>query len=475
MSHSAKGSVAILGVPVDNLSMEEVIRLIEERILEGGFHQIATANVDFLIKSIHDEELYEALCRCDMVLADGMPLIWASRIMGTPLRERVAGADLVPRLVTLSAQRGYRIFLLGAQEKVSLRAANWMDQHYPGVCAGRFSPNFRPLEEIDNEEILRQIEEARPDILLVAFGNPKQEKWLAMNRHRLRVPVCIGVGASLDFLSGAVARAPRWMQSNGMEWIYRLMQEPTRLAKRYFGDGVGLLCYLTVQLIATAAQAGSRSPGRFEQEMKGSATVFRVEGGVTSQLLSGLEDEVRNAIFSGRHIVIDLSQTVYLGPDALGSMIHLMRTAHRWNREMWLTGLRPFLKRLMFAARLRSQFRVAPRISDALRRIEPTHLPNYERMEPALAFCRIGDQMIPIRPHEVNDLYLQVGTLVRHNLRRDRGIRSKSASVSVNTHPGAGASRHQEILKSLAWYRNAYSSRSVRSAADQTMTAVGSR
>ena len=215
------------------------------------------------------------------------------------------------------------------------------------------------------------MEEARPDMLLVAFGNPKQEKWLAMNRHRLKVPVCIGTGASLDFLSGSVPRAPRWMQSNGLEWSFRLMQEPARLATRYLNDAAGLLCYLTLQLIATAAQAGRRSKGRFEQEIKGSAAVFRVEGGLTSQLLSSLEADVRTAIFSGSHIVIDLSQTAYLGADALGSLIHLVEISRRWKRELWLTGLRPFLKRVIYAARLRSQFRVAPRICDALRRIEP--------------------------------------------------------------------------------------------------------
>ena len=113
VSHSGKTSVAILGVPIDNLSMDEVIQIIEERILEGGFHQIATANADFLIRSIHDEELYEALCRCDMVLADGMSPLVGVADHGYTLKERVTGADLVPRLVRLSAHRGYRIFCWG--------------------------------------------------------------------------------------------------------------------------------------------------------------------------------------------------------------------------------------------------------------------------------------------------------------------------------------------------------------------------
>src|ERR1700677_4522207 len=250
-STSRKNKVAILGVPIDNLSMDEVMQTLEDHIAEGGFHQIATANVDFLIKSIHDDELHETLCRCDLVLPDGMPLVWASRLMGSALKERVAGADLVPRLVSLAAARGYRVFLLGAEDASSARAAVWMESQYPGVrIVGRYSPEFKPLDEMDHEDILCRIEAAQPDILLVAFGNPKQEKWLAMHRHRLNVPLCIGIGASLDFLSGKVTRAPKWMQASSLEWAYRLCQEPARLAKRYLGNAAGLLWFFTLQLAA---------------------------------------------------------------------------------------------------------------------------------------------------------------------------------------------------------------------------------
>ena len=108
MTEPTKSSVAILGVAIDNLTMDEVLEAVDIKIAEGGFHQIATANVDFIMKSVHDEELHEALCRCDLVLAHGMPLVWASRLLGTKLKERVTGADLVPRLAELSARRGYR-------------------------------------------------------------------------------------------------------------------------------------------------------------------------------------------------------------------------------------------------------------------------------------------------------------------------------------------------------------------------------
>jgi N-acetylglucosaminyldiphosphoundecaprenol N-acetyl-beta-D-mannosaminyltransferase len=420
-STSRKAKVAILGVPIDNLSMDEVMQILEDHIAEGGFHQVATANVDFLIKSIHDDELRETLCRCDLVLPDGMPLVWASRLMGSALKERVAGADLVPRLVSLAAARGYRVFLLGAEDASSARAAVWMESQYPGVrIVGRYSPEFKPLDQMDHEDILCRIEAAQPDILLVAFGNPKQEKWLAMHRHRLNVPLCIGIGASLDFLSGKVTRAPQWMQSWGLEWAYRMCQEPTRLANRYLGNATGLICYLTMQLAATAAQGGSHAKGRVTREAVGTTTIFRIEGSLSSNLLPSLDSEVCAAIFSGTHIVLDLSETTYLGPDGLGTLVQLVSVAHDWKREFWLTGLRPFLTRVIYATQLRSHFRIAPKVTDALRRIKPDPMPMRIMPDMDGTFCRIGGKMVPIHVHEVRDLYHQMRILLNYSVRGDR-------------------------------------------------------
>lgn len=418
-SQSRKSKVAILGVPVDNLSMDEVMQVLESYIIEGGFHQVATANVDFLIKAIHDEELRETLCRCDLVLPDGMPLVWASQVMGSPLKERVAGADLVPRLAALSAARGYRLFLLGADDESSAGAAAWMESQYPGVCiAGRYSPEHRSLDQMDHDDILRKIELARPEILLVAFGNPKQEKWLAMHRYRLNVPLCIGIGGSLDFLSGKVSRAPQWMQSRGLEWAYRMFQEPTRLASRYLNNTGGVLRYLTMQLATTTAQKGRNATGRFAQETADSAAVFRVAGSFSGDLLPSFESEVCGAIFAGNHIVLDLSETVYLGPDALGTLVHLASVALRLKRELWLVGVRPVLLRVIHATQLRAQFRIAPKVADALRRIEPDSSSLRTKSDKGYAFCEIGGQKIPINMVEARDIYQQMRILLRYDDRR---------------------------------------------------------
>src|SRR5271170_206641 len=140
------GSVAILGVPIDNVTMTQVLGAIETSIDEGGFHQIATANVDFLINSIHDLELKEILSACFLVLPDGMPLVWASRLMGASLKERVSGADLVPRLIELAALHDHSIFLLGSCEASSRGASRWISQHHPSVrVVGRYCPDYAKL------------------------------------------------------------------------------------------------------------------------------------------------------------------------------------------------------------------------------------------------------------------------------------------------------------------------------------------
>jgi len=409
------GSVAILGVPINNMNMQEALGAIEASIDEGGFHQIATANVDFLINSIRDPELKEILSACDLVLPDGMPLVWASRLMGASLQERVSGSDLVPRLVELAAARGYAIFLLGSTEACSHGAERWIRRNHPKArLVGHYCPAFAELEEMDHEEILRRIEIARPNILLVAFGSPKQEKWLAMHRNRLRVPMCIGVGGSLDLLAGLLPRAPLWMQRHGLEWLFRTCLEPARLGLRYARDASGLARYLTVQLAATAAQERRIAPNSVTEETIGGVTVLRVTGRLTGDPVTGFEEEARLAVVDGHHLVLDLADTTYLGPDALGALIHLGSVAKCHNREIWLTGLRPSLWRLMQATRLEANFRIAPKVPDALRRMAAAEMQMSIELGTNRAICRVDGRLIPLSRKEAEEICREVLQMIDH-------------------------------------------------------------
>jgi N-acetylglucosaminyldiphosphoundecaprenol N-acetyl-beta-D-mannosaminyltransferase len=385
MSHLNRRSVAVLGVPFDNVTMHEAMEVIEEKIDEPGFHQVATANVDFVIHAISNPELQEMLCSCDLIVPDGMPIVWASRLMGSKLKERVAGVDLIPLVAELAARRGYGMYLLGASERSSQKACEVLQERFPTLrIVGRYSPPVSPLSEMDHEMILGRIELAQPHILLVALGHPKQEQWLAMHRHRLKVPLCMGVGASLDFLAGTVSRAPLWMQSAGLEWLYRAAQEPRRLAQRYVSDAVGLARHLPAQVAANAIQPRKLVESGVHTDQFGSTSVISITGNLSGSLLTELGEHLTCALDEGCHIVLDLSRTISLGLDSIGFLVHLAKMMDRRNRQLWLADVPSHVIRLLRAARMDRYLVSAASVRDALYRIRRSeaqgmviHAPDY--------------------------------------------------------------------------------------------------
>jgi N-acetylglucosaminyldiphosphoundecaprenol N-acetyl-beta-D-mannosaminyltransferase len=225
----------ILGVPVAvtdyDRTMEAMDELVETR--ERGY--FCAAPVHAVMMARDDPETAAALEGATMVVPDGMPLVWAANLLGERLQDRVYGPELMLRYSARCAERGHRVWLYGgrdqgslAQLTLSLRRLN------PGIrIVGGYSPPFRPLTEAESDALVEQINEDRPDVLWVGIGVPKQEKWMARMRDRLDVPVMCGVGAAFDFHAGRVSMAPRWMQERGLEWIYRIAQEPRRLLPRY--------------------------------------------------------------------------------------------------------------------------------------------------------------------------------------------------------------------------------------------------
>src|SRR5688500_4119927 len=233
----AAAPIAILGVRFDNVSTAETLRIIDDMVASKRPHYLVTANVDFLVQAAEDVELRRILFDAHLVHCDGTPLVWSSKLLGNPLPERVAGSDLVPMLLGVAAEKGYRPFFLGAsQESIEAAVARAKHQFPKLEFAGYYSPPYNKLLEMDHDAIRDRILAAKPDLLFVGFGCPKQEKWINMHYRSLGVPVSVGVGGTIDFLAGRLARAPRWMQKSGTEWIFRLAQEPKRLLRRYAKD-----------------------------------------------------------------------------------------------------------------------------------------------------------------------------------------------------------------------------------------------
>lgn len=218
--------ITVLGVPVDSLTMAEAVNCCEKLLSRGCRHFVATANAEMIMMAQQDKELANILANADLVVPDGAGVVWAARYQGHPMPERVAGYDLVQELLALSAQKGYKIYMLGGAPGIAAQARVNAEKQYPGlqvagVCDGYFT-------DVDEVNIIKQIRSVCPDILLVALGVPKQEKWIMRHRENLDVPLSIGVGGTFDVMAGTVNRAPLWMQRSNLEWLYRLASQPGR-------------------------------------------------------------------------------------------------------------------------------------------------------------------------------------------------------------------------------------------------------
>lgn len=220
-------SVDILGVRVDDVTYGEALEIIETFIAEGGPHQIATPNPEFVVYAQKCPEFRRVLNASALSIPDGGGLLIAGRLLKRPIREQVRGTDLAYRLMERAAQRGYSVFLLGAAPGVAEEAGRRFTAAYPGL---RVIGTYAGSADAAADEQARSaiMSQGRPDIILVAFGAPKQDMWLARNLPALGIPVGIGVGGVFDFVSGRVKRAPLWMRRLGLEWLYRLIKQPWR-------------------------------------------------------------------------------------------------------------------------------------------------------------------------------------------------------------------------------------------------------
>ena len=216
----------LLGVGVDNLTEGEALAHLDALIKTGRAHHVVTVNPEFLVLAQDNPWFKAVLDGAHLALADGVGLVWASYLMGCPLRARLPGVDVVRRLARLASQKGYRLFLLGAAQGVAESTAQVLAREYPGlIIAGTWAGSPAAEEEAD---IVQRIQEAKPQVLFVAYGAPQQDLWIRRNLPHLPGVLAMGVGGSFDYISGMVPRAPAWMRRWGLEWLYRLMKEPWR-------------------------------------------------------------------------------------------------------------------------------------------------------------------------------------------------------------------------------------------------------
>jgi N-acetylglucosaminyldiphosphoundecaprenol N-acetyl-beta-D-mannosaminyltransferase len=229
--------------------MEDTLQTIEGFIASGKPHQHVVVNVDKLVKAQKDPELRKIINDCALINADGMPVVWASRLLGKPLKERVAGVDLFEALMSRAAEKGWRVYLLGAKEEIVSRVKNIYTEKYPDlVFAGYRNGYWKPDQEM---AIVDEIAAAKADLLFVAISSPKKEQFLGAYQAQMKIPFAMGVGGTFDVAAGKVKRAPIWMQKSGLEWFYRFLQEPRRMFKRYFIEDMAFISLLLSEIKST--------------------------------------------------------------------------------------------------------------------------------------------------------------------------------------------------------------------------------
>ncbi len=242
--------VVLGSVAFDNVTMAEAIERIAQFVEQGKPRLVVTPNVDHLLRLQKDQSYAELVARADLVLVDSQPLVRLSRLVGRELKERVAGSDLFPRLCGYCARAGYRVFFLGGDPGAAEGAAKVLKERYPDLqIAGTYCPPHgfeRSFEE--NWRAVEAVRVARPDVVFVGLGSPKQENWIASFKDYYGAPVSIGIGISFSFVAGHVKRAPVWMQRAGFEWLHRLVSEPRRLCGRYMVRGLGFLPLIAREL-----------------------------------------------------------------------------------------------------------------------------------------------------------------------------------------------------------------------------------
>lgn len=372
LDHSVPVPLVVYGVPFHNLTFEETVEWVARRIRSGIPAYIATANLDFVTQAWKDPELQRILINADLVLADGFPIVKLAPFFGPALKARVTGSDLTPMLANRAAQEGFRIFGLGGETGVANSAMDILKERFPDLkVAGAYSPPFTSLLDMDHRDILKRLESAKPDLLFVALGSPKQEKFINMHVRGWNVPVAMGIGASLDFIAGKQKRAPVWMRKTHLEWLWRICGDPRRLFHRYLAN-LQFLVSASHKMIAIHFMADRTTTSRVLED---SETERLATQDIDIERFFGLKDEAAAREFIGRfagkpdqrNLLLDIHAVPWLNSMELGALLEVNKLCRRKGKRLILYAPRPKVRRLLDTCRLSDYFDTAIHIEEVER------------------------------------------------------------------------------------------------------------
>jgi N-acetylglucosaminyldiphosphoundecaprenol N-acetyl-beta-D-mannosaminyltransferase len=343
----------ILGVPIDGIEMPDLVRSIERAAASALPFLISTPNLNFIVNSRTDRQFLESLLLSDLCCPDGMPIVWVARLMGLPIRRRTAGSDIFAALrQRQNPERPLKIFLFGATEQIAAAAAQRLSS-VPGLrCVGWICPGFGSVDELSQDHFIDQINASNADFLVCALGAKKGQSWLLRNHSRLRIPVRAHLGATINFEAGAIKRAPLVMQKVGLEWLWRIKEEPS-LFGRYWYDGwvlLGLL--LTKVLPLTVAKCWDQLRGDRHRHdfvmvpfQNGTVVRVRISGHATAEHVPTAIVQFRDALASQKPLEVDLAQTRAVDARFLGLFLMLSKQLRSRGFNLKFVGVSPRLER----------------------------------------------------------------------------------------------------------------------------------
>jgi len=343
----------LFGLPIDAVSLAGA----EERIRTAAAQRspcfLSTPNVNFLIACQSDDAFRNAVIDSDLSVADGMPLVWLAKLIGIPIRERVAGAALFDALRYRPGER-LSVYFFGGAEGAAELAGRKLSLEGKGLtCAGYESPGFGSVDEMSTDEVIQRINASRADVLLVSLGARKGQAWIGRNRERLNVPVISHLGAVLHFAAGTVRRAPAWMQRCGLEWLWRIKEEP-RLWRRYWGDGLALLALLVTRALPYAWYLRRHRPdaerlaaARVETRNEGQTHVVRLHGAWTQSNIARLRRCFHHAALAGKDVRLETSGVTHVDSAFLGLVMLLQGHQRQRGRRLLVPSVPKTVRRVV--------------------------------------------------------------------------------------------------------------------------------
>ena len=336
----------ILGIPFDNYSMEDVCNVMDDRIAQGNQCVLSTPNLDWVSMSLRDSDFKKTIINSDVSVIDGTPIFWVSCLLGLPMKEKVPGSTLFGHILHNKRDKNYRLFFFGGQGDAAAQAFSAVNNMESKIRAvGYYNPGYGSIENMGKDDVIGKINEARPDILLVALGSKKGVSWIEKNKNKLSAKIISHLGATINFISGKVRRAPLWMQRIGIEWIWRIIEEPA-LWERYLKDGVTFIYLLVARVIPLSLYllknkkyALTKERPAIKTAEEGSSICMKING-VCNHVNDGtIRDHFKKLAGAEKDIVLDFTDTRYVDNSFLGLLLLLFKYQAMQQKKLSLVNV----------------------------------------------------------------------------------------------------------------------------------------